>query len=116
MRQYAIAKGYTIIDSKKEIASGLNENRKKLENILKRKDYEVLVVEHKDRLSRFGVEYIKQALENNNIKLDIINNDKNKDNEIIEDFVSIITSFCGRIYGRKRKEKTKEIIEKIKQK
>lgn len=34
--------------------------------------------------------------------------------EGMEDFVSIVTSFCSRIYGRKRKLKTKRIIEEIK--
>ena len=60
-------------------------------------------MEHKDRLSRFGSTYIEQALINNGVKLEIINKIENKDNELIDDFVSLITSFCGRIYGRKRK-------------
>lgn len=60
-------------------------------------------MEHKDRLSRFGSTYIEQALINNGVKLEIINKIENKDNELIDDFVSIITRFCGRIYGRKRK-------------
>lgn len=116
MRQFAAAKGYTIIDERKEIASGLNEHRKQLGDLLTRNDYDVLIVEHKDRLSRFGVEYIKKALENNNIKLEIINKVENKDNELIDDFVSIITSFCGQIYGLKSSAKTKEIIESLKSK
>ena len=44
---------------------------------------------------------------------EIINKIENKDNELIDDFVSIITSFCGRIYGRKRKTKTQEIIDQL---
>lgn len=113
MRSYAIAKGYTIIEEKKEIASGLNESRKQFNTLLKRTDYDVLIVEHKDRLTRFGFEYIKQALENNNVELDIINHTDNEDNELVDDFVAIITSFCGRIYGRKCKAKTEQIIETL---
>ena len=37
-----------------------------------------------------------------------------KRNELLDDFVSIVTSFYGRIYGSKRKEKTMRIIENIK--
>lgn len=110
MRQFAAAKGYTVVDERKEIASGLNENRKQLLPLLSRQDYDVLIIEHKDRLSRFGSTYIEQALINNGVKLEIINKIENKDNELIDDFVSIITSFCGHIYGRKRKTKTQEII------
>ena len=113
MRQFAAAKGYTVVDERKEIASGLNENRKQLLPLLSRRDYDILVVEHKDRLSRFGSTYIEQALTNNGVKLEIINQIDNKDSELIDDFVSIITSFCGRIYGRKRKAKTQEIIERL---
>ena len=113
MRSYAIVKGYTIIEEKKEIASGLNDSRKQFSPLLKRTDYDVLIVEHKDRLTRFGFEYIKQALNNNNVELDVINHTNNKDNELVDDFVSIITSFCDRIYGRKRKAKTKQIIETL---
>ena len=113
MRQFAAAKGYIIVDERKEIASGLNENRKQLLPLLSRQDYDVLIVEHKDRLSRFGSTYIEQALINNGVKLEIINKIENKDNELIDDFVSIITSFCGRIYGRKCKAKTQEIINQL---
>ena len=38
---------------------------------------------------------------------------KENDEDLMNDFISIVTSFCGRIYGRKRKEKTKKIIEEI---
>lgn len=110
---YATAKGYQIIDSKKEIASGLNENRKQLNNILNRNDFDILIVEHKDRLTRFGANYIEKALLNNNQRLEIINKTEEKDIEIMDDFISIVTSFCGRIYGAKRKAKTAKIIEEI---
>ena len=79
MRQFAAAKGYIIVDERKEIASGLNENRKQLLPLLSRKDYDVLIVEHKDRLSRFGSTYIEQALINNGVKLEIINKIENKE-------------------------------------
>lgn len=47
------------------------------------------------------------------IKIEIINHIENKDNELMDDFVSIITSFCGKIYGRKRKNKSEKIIRKL---
>ena len=115
LTNYAIAKGYTIVDEKKEIASGLNENRKKLNSLLKRNDYDILLVEHKDRLTRFGANYIELALNNNGMSLEIVNKIDKKDNELLDDFVSIVTSFCGRIYGSKRRAKTEEIIEKLKE-
>ncbi len=51
LTQYSVAKGYTIIKIVKEIGSGLNDNRKKLNSLLESDDYDVLLVEHKDRLA-----------------------------------------------------------------
>lgn len=114
MRSYAAAKGYVVVKETKEIASGLNEERKGLNNILDLDDYDVLIVEHKDRLTRFGFNFIEKLIESKGKILDVINHQENKDHELVDDFVSIVTSFCGRIYGRKRKKKTEEIITAIK--
>ncbi|MCC5615205.1 recombinase family protein [Nostoc sp. CHAB 5836] len=49
LTQYAIAKGYQIVYIVKEVGSGLNDNRKKLEKLLLKDDYDILLVEHKVR-------------------------------------------------------------------
>ena len=56
--KYAISNGYTINYSIKEIASGMNDNRKKLSNLLNKEDWDILIVENKDRLTRFGFNYM----------------------------------------------------------
>ena len=114
MRGYAAAKGYTVVDEVKEIASGLNDQRPKLQKIFKRDDYEILLSEHKDRLTRFGFYYIKDLLNEKGVKVEVINNMDDKDNEMMNDFISIVTSFCHRLYGRNRKKRTEQIIEDIK--
>lgn len=113
MRNYASAKGYDIVGEYKEIASGLNDDRKILNQILNQNDYSILLVEYKDRLTRFGFNYISLLLNKMGVKVEFINHTENKNQEIIDDFVSIITSFCGKIYGAKRKEKTNKIIKEI---
>ena len=63
MRLFAAAKGLTITSETSEIASGLNENRKKLWKLLDNNaDWDVLIVEHKDRLTRFGFTYIEALI------------------------------------------------------
>ena len=75
----------------------------------------LIIVEHKDRLTRFGFNYIKTLLENENRSIKIINEVENNNQDLFQDFVSIITSFCARIYGlRRSKRKTEEIIRKLK--
>ena len=115
MKLYAAAKGYRITSENTEIASGLNENRKTLWKILNDDNWDVLIVEHKDRLTRFGFSYINALIEEKDRKLEVINETepKGKTEEIMEDFVAIVTSFCSRIYGSQRKKKTEKIIEVI---
>lgn len=83
---------------------------------MNRNDYDYLIVEHKDRLTRYGFSYIEAFCAQKNIEILVINEEelKSKDEELLQDFVSIVTSFYSRIYGRKRKLKTKRIIEEIK--
>ena len=115
MRMYAYAKGYKIVEEIKEVGSGVNDNRIKLKQILKRKDFNILLCEHKDRLTRFEYGYIKELFSEMGVKVELINeSNKDKDEEMLEDFISIVTSFYNRIYGRNRKKKTIEIIGQIK--
>lgn len=110
--QYCISKGYQIKDVYTEIASGLNENRKELNKILNNDDFSILIVEHKDRLTRFGFNYIEKILNNKNQKIEIINIPVDEKEDIIQDLISIITCFCAKIYSRR---KTKFIKESFKE-
>ena len=85
------------------------------EKILEKVVNDILLVEHKDRLTRFGYNYIKMLLNSKKQRVEIINKAEDKAQELTEDFVAIVTSFCGRIYGANRKKKTKEIIDTIKE-
>lgn len=112
--RYSEAKGYQIIHVIKEVGSGLNDNRKKLEKLLKQDDFEVLVVEHKDRLSRFGTNYMDLLLYRLGIRLEIVNMADNGRDELMTDLVAIITSFSARLYGQRRaKRKTEKIIAEL---
>lgn len=111
---YAIAKGYTIQHVVKEVGSGLNDNRRKLERLLKLDDYDLLIVEHKDRLGRFGTHYMDVLLSRCGIKLEIVNLADNGRDELMTDLVAIITSFAARLYGQRRaKRKTEKIIAEL---
>ena len=110
LRNYASIKGYKIVGEYKEVASGLNDNRSIFNQILERDDYNILLSEHRDRITRFGYHYLEKLLNRLNIRLEVINEIETKDKEIIDDFISVITSFCSKIYGNKSKQKTNEII------
>ena len=112
LRMYAMAKGYKIVKEVIEIASGLNDKRPKLEKLLQDNSYTILLVEHKDRLTRFGFHYIQVLLEKNNQKVEVVNEVVEEKQDLVEDLVAIVTSFCARLYGQRRtKCKTEQIIE-----
>ena len=117
LRGYAAAKGYLVIQEVQEVGSGLNDGRKKLNKILENPtNFDVLLVEHKDRLTRFGFTYIELLLQNVNKCVEVINEVSSDKEDLIQDFVSVITSFCARIYGRLRSQRiTEKMIQELKE-
>lgn len=109
LEQYAIAKGYKIKQIVKEYGSGLNDERKLLSKILKNDNYDKIIVENKDRLTRFGFNWI-QLLTGN--RIEVINESKEKDEDITKDLISIIHCFSARIYGLRRSQNLKNNIKK----
>ena len=111
LEQFCTVKGWKVNEVVKECASGLNDNRPKLMKILTDRKATRLVVEHKDRLTRFGFNYIKTLFSECEI---IVVNEVESREDLFEDFVSLVTSFCARIYGRRRsRRKTEELIKKL---
>ena len=112
---YCIAKGYKIHKIVCEFGSGINDKRPKLQDLLENQDFTKIVVEHKDRLTRLGFNYLDVLLKVLGKEIEVINSAENDESDIIQDFTSIITSFCARIYGNRRsKRKTEKLIEELK--
>jgi predicted site-specific integrase-resolvase len=114
LTQYCVAKGYQISKIIKEVGSGVNDNRKQLANLLNDDDWGIVVVEHKDRLTRFGFNYLKILLSKMGKEIEVVNEADDGKQDLIQDFVSIITSFCARLYGlRRSKRKTEKLIKEL---
>ena len=111
---YANAKGYQTKFNIKEIGSGLNDSRPLLLKLLNDKEIDIILVEHKDRLTRFGFKYIETLMEMQGRKIEVINNINEDKDDLIQDFISIITSFCARIYGQRRSKRcTEKLIKEL---
>ena len=114
LENYCAAKGYKVLKAVEEIGSGLNDNRKKLESLLMDESIKKIVVEHSDRFSRFGMNYISKLLQMQGREVEVINEQSNDRDDLMQDFVSIVTSFCARLYGQRRnKRRTEKIIEEL---
>jgi excisionase family DNA binding protein len=97
-----------------DIASGLKEDRRGLEELIemaKRKEIQAIVVAYGDRLTRFGFEYLKTLFNTLGVDVYVAFQEESKDyvQELVEDFIEIVTSFASRIYG-KRSKKYKEVV------
>ena len=90
----------TVIRSVSEIGSGLNGHRAKVMRLLADPAVRTIVVEHRDRLARFGAEYIEAALAAGGRKLVVVDQAEMKD-DLVQDMVDVLTSFCARLYGRR---------------
>jgi putative resolvase len=100
LRDFAAAQGLHVVQEVQEIGSGLNGHRKKLMKVLENPSASILVVEHRDRLARFGSEYIESALTAANRKVVIVN-DTEMNDDLVQDMVDVLTSFCARLYGKR---------------
>ncbi len=113
LRGYAASHGLRVIEEVKEIGSGLNGHRKKLMKLLSNPSMSAIIVEHRDRLARFGSECIGSALASSQRELVIIN-DAECNNDIVQDMIEVLTSMCARLYGKRaaknRVEKAKEAL------
>jgi putative resolvase len=113
IRDFATKNAYIIIDEIKEIASGMNDNRIKLNKILTRNDWDMLIVENKDRLTRFGFNYIELLLKLKGKEILVINRSTEDKIDLLNDLISIFYSFYARMYGLRTKKNKEEIIKFI---
>ena len=70
---YAEKHHYNILEIYQEVASGINENRRELHRMLKKvenDDVGIVLSEYKDRIARFGYEYIEKYCKSHKTKIE----------------------------------------------
>jgi putative resolvase len=112
--QYCTVRGYRVAQVVKEIASSTSDSRPKLLALLKDQQATHIVVEHKDRLTRFGFRYLETLLEIQGRTIEVVNVAENDKEDLIADLVAIVYSLTARLYGQRRaKRKTERIIQEL---
>jgi len=99
LRDYVAANGLRVMLEVQEVGSGLNGQKKKLLKILSNPSILTIPVEHRDRLARFGSEYIEAAQASSSREVKVINDLECRD-DLVQDMVDILTSFCALLYGK----------------
>jgi putative resolvase len=111
LRLFASGLGLREAEVVREVGSGLHGQRKGLLSVLRDKSVKTLVVEHRDRLARFGVEYIEAALAAQGRQV-VVAEAGEQTLDIEQDFVDVVRSLCARIYGRRAaKDRAKRAVE-----
>ena len=113
----AVKRGYVVIDVITEVASGMNDKRPKLHKMMDlaiEGKIDIVLIEHKDRLTRFMFDYLVKFFESHEVKIEWIEDvlPKSYESELVEDILSLMTSFSAKIYSRRaaanRKKKKEE--------
>lgn len=97
-------------------ASGLRENRPGLNRMIedaKNDVFNCLAVVNKDRLTRFGFKYISDHLETLGVETLVLEEPvATLQDELMQDFMSLIASFSGRFYRLRGYKQQKELLQK----
>lgn len=100
LTEWATASGHAVGEVVTEVGSGLDGKRPRLRRILSDPSAGVLVVEHRDRLARFGVEHLGAAFAAHGRKIVVADPGEGAD-DLVRDMIEVLTSLCARLYGRR---------------
>ena len=100
LTEWATASGHAVGEVVTEVGSGLNGKRAKLRRVLSDPAAGVVIVEHRDRLARFGTEYLEAALAAQGRKIVVTDPGETSD-DLVRDMIEVLTSLCARLYGRR---------------
>ena len=100
MTEWATARAMAVSEVVTEVGSGMNGRRRKLSRLLADATATTIIVEHRDRLARFGVEHLEAALSAQGRKIVVVD-DGEVDDDLVRDMTEVLTSFCARLYGRR---------------
>ena len=100
LTEWATQNGMAVGEVVTEVGSGMNGKRRKLARLLSDPSATTIVVEHRDRLARFGVEHLEAALSAQGRRV-VVADPGEMDDDLVRDMTEVLTSFCARLYGRR---------------
>ena len=100
LTEWATGNKLPVVRVVSEVGSALNGARPKLKRLLADPDVSVIVVEHRDRLARFGIEHLEAVLSASGRRLVVLDPTETAD-DLVRDITEVLTSMCARLYGRR---------------
>lgn len=116
LKTYMFAKGYSF-EMITDIGSSINYSKKGLINLLERihnGEVSKVVVLYKDRLVRFGFEFLETVCKLNDCEIEVVDNTpKTNEEELVNDLVKVVNAFGGGLKGEQSKL-IKQFVEDLK--
>jgi putative resolvase len=97
---WATNQGMVVADVVREVGAAVNGKRPRLRRLLADPHATTIVVEHQDRLARFGMEHLEAALAAQGRRLLVVDPGESTD-DLMRDLIDVLTEFCARLYGRR---------------
>ena len=97
---WASQHGHSVDEVVTEVGSGLDAKRPRLARLLADREVARIVVEHRERLARFGVEHLSAALSAQGRQILVVDEGE-VDDDYVRDMTEVLTSLCARLYGRR---------------
>ena len=98
--EWATGHGHRPDEVVKEIGSGLNGNRRQLRRIVGDPTVSTILVEHRDRLCRFGFECLEAALAGRGARV-LVADGREVEDDLVREATEVITWLCARLYGKR---------------
>lgn len=110
--EYCSEKQYRVGYILEEVCSGMKANRPKLNQLYRlarEKKINKLVIEHKDRLTRFMFDVFVEYFNSHDIKVEFVEEvlPQTFENELVTDLLTLMSSFSAKIYGKRSSENRK---------
>ena len=111
---YCVEKGYHVVKSYDEVGSGMSDSRPRLHQMFKliaEGKIDKVVVEHKDRLTRFNFQFLSAFFESHDVEVEWMSEvlgNKSYEQELVEDMLTLMSSFSNKIYGKRSAENRKK--------
>ena len=109
LREYCVKNGTKPDLVLSDIGSGMKEDRKNFQRLItlvKEGNVDTVYISYKDRLTRFGFDYFDYIFNLFDTKIEVVNLTKEEDfqQELTQDFISIIHYFSMKLYSNRRKQ------------
>lgn len=103
LEEFIVSRGLANVEFVEEIGGGLNFKRKKFLTLMEeigRREIKILILAHRDRLTRFGFEWFEHYAKTHGCEVLVLNQERvSPEQEMVQDLMTIVHCFSSRLYG-----------------